>query len=92
MKATRAVKLCERNFYWDDLYDLMWYRSADLLTHGLSVFVERPLIAGSMNAVSGAFGIGSRELSATQNGLVRSYVLALAGGLAILTVVFLVAR
>jgi NADH-quinone oxidoreductase subunit L len=92
MKAPRAVRLFERKFYWDELYDFLWYRSADLLTRALDVVVERPLIAGSMTAVTGAFGLGSRELSTAQNGLVRSYALALASGLAVLTVVFLAAR
>jgi hypothetical protein len=36
--------------------------------------------------------LGSRELGRAQNGLVRSYALALAGGLAVLAVVFLAAR
>jgi NADH-quinone oxidoreductase subunit L len=92
VKAPTAVKLFEKKFYWDELYDLVWYRSADLLTRGLSAFVERPLIAGSLSAVTGAFGLGSRELSIAQNGLVRTYALALASGLAVLTVVFLAAR
>jgi NADH:ubiquinone oxidoreductase subunit 5 (subunit L)/multisubunit Na+/H+ antiporter MnhA subunit len=86
------VKLFEKKFYWDELYDLLWYRSSDLLTRGLYALVERPLIAGSITAVTGAVGVGSRELSVAQNGLVRTYALALASGLAILTVVFLAAR
>jgi NADH-quinone oxidoreductase subunit L len=92
LAAPRPVKLFEQKFYWDELYDLVWYRSAELLTRALYAFVERPLIAGSMSAVTGAFGLGSRELSIAQNGLVRTYALALASGLAILTVVFLAAR
>jgi NADH-quinone oxidoreductase subunit L len=92
IKAPTPVKLFERKFYWDELYDLVWYRGAELLTRGLYAFVERPLIAGSMSAVTGAFGLGSRELSIAQNGLVRTYALALASGLAILAVVFLAAR
>jgi NADH:ubiquinone oxidoreductase subunit 5 (subunit L)/multisubunit Na+/H+ antiporter MnhA subunit len=92
VKAPRAVKLFEKKFYWDELYDVVWYRSADLLTRGLYAFVERPLIAGSISAVTGAVGLGSRELSVAQNGLVRTYALALASGLAVLTVVFLAAR
>jgi len=91
-KAPRAVTLFERKFYWDELYDFLWYRGADLFTRGLAAVVERPLIAGSLTAVTGVVGIGSRELSTAQNGLVRSYALALAGGLAVLTVVFLAAR
>jgi NADH-quinone oxidoreductase subunit L len=92
IKAPAPVKLLEKKFYWDELYDLVWYRSAEVLTRGLYAFVERPLIAGSMSAVTAAFGLGSRELSIAQNGLVRTYALALASGLAILTVVFLAAR
>jgi NADH-quinone oxidoreductase subunit L len=91
-KAPKPVTLFERKFYWDELYDLVWYRSADAFTRALYAFVERPLIAGSMTAVSGAFGLGSRELSTAQTGLVRSYALALASGIAVLTVVFVAAR
>jgi NADH-quinone oxidoreductase subunit L len=90
--APKPVTLFEKKFYWDELYDLVWYRSTDALTRGLYAFVERPLIAGSLTAVTSAFGLGSRELSTAQNGLVRSYALAVAGGIAVLAVVFLAAR
>ena len=83
------MPLLEKKFYWDELYDLVCYRPADLLARGLYAFVERPLIAGSLAAVTGGVGLGSRELGRAQNGLVRSYALALAGGLAVLAVVFL---
>ena len=92
VKAPSAVKLFEKKFYWDELYDVLWYRSSDLLARGFNAVVERPLIAGSMSAVTGALGLGSRELSLAQTGLVRTYALALAGGLAILAVVFLAVR
>jgi NADH-quinone oxidoreductase subunit L len=92
VKAPSAVKLFEQKFYWDELYDVLWYRSSDLLARGFNAVVERPLIAGSMSAVTGALGLGSRELSLAQTGLVRTYALALAGGLAILAVVFLAVR
>jgi NADH-quinone oxidoreductase subunit L len=91
-KAPRAVRLFEKKFYWDELYDIVWYRGGDLLARGLNTVVERPLIAGSLTALTGGAGLGSRELGRAQNGLVRSYALALAGGLAILAVVFLSAR
>ena len=88
----KTVRLFEKKFYWDELYDLIWYRVGDGIARGLYAFVERPLIAGSLAAVTGGAGLGSRELGRAQNGLVRSYALALAGGLAILAVVFLAAR
>ncbi len=88
----RSVTLFEKKFYWDELYDLIWYRTGDLVARGFYALVEAPLIGGSIAAVTGIAGLGSRELSIAQNGLVRSYALALAGGLAVLTVVFLAVR
>ena len=43
-----------KKFYVDELYDLIWYRPVDLIARGLYAFVERPLIAGSISAVTGA--------------------------------------
>jgi len=91
-RAPRSLSLLERKFYWDELYDLLWYRTGDYVARGFYALVERPLIGGSLTAVTATFGLGSRELSSAQNGLVRTYALALAGGPAVLAVVFLVAR
>jgi NADH-quinone oxidoreductase subunit L len=88
----RPVRLFEKKFYWDELYDYLWYYPADLIARGLYAFVEKPLIAGTIDAVSDGFGLGGRELARAQTGLVRTYALALAGGLAVLAVVFLAAR
>jgi NADH-quinone oxidoreductase subunit L len=92
LKAPAPVTLFLKKFYWDEAYDLLWYRPADLVSRGLYAIVEQPLIGGSLSALAGGFGLGSRELGRAQNGLVRTYALALAGGLAVLAVVFLAAR
>ncbi len=92
VRVPRSLTLFEKKFYWDELYDLLWYRTSDLVARGLYALVEAPLIGGSITAVTGVVGLGSRELSVAQNGLVRSYALALAGGLAVLAVVFLAVR
>jgi NADH-quinone oxidoreductase subunit L len=92
IQVPRSLPLFEQKFYWDELYDLIWYRTGDLVARGFFALVEAPLIGGSIAAVTGVVGLGSRELSIAQNGLVRSYALALAGGLAVLTVVFLAVR
>jgi NADH-quinone oxidoreductase subunit L len=86
------VGVFAKKFYWDDLYDWLWYRPGDAIARALTWGVERPLIGGSLDVVTRGFGLGSRELSLTQSGLVRSYALALAGGLAVLAVVFLSVR
>jgi NADH-quinone oxidoreductase subunit L len=88
----KALPILEKKFYWDELYDLVWYRSSDLIARGLYTAVELPLIGGSISAVTGVVGQGSKDLSVAQNGLVRTYALALTGGLAILAVVFVAAR
>jgi NADH-quinone oxidoreductase subunit L len=91
-KAPRALPVLEKKFYWDEIYDAVWYRTADLFTRGLSAVVERPIIGGSITGVTEGFELGARDLSRAQTGLVRSYALALAGGLAVLAVVFLSVR
>jgi len=88
----KPVRLFQKKFYWDEIYDFLFYYPSDLLARGLYAFVEKPLIGGSIAALTGTADLGARELARTQTGLVRSYALALAGGLAILAVVFLAAR
>jgi len=88
----KALPLLEHKFYWDELYDLIWYRTADLVARGLDAVVERPLIAGSLDELVTVFGRKSATLGRAQNGLVRSYVLALATGVVVLAFVFMVAR
>jgi NADH-quinone oxidoreductase subunit L len=92
VEAPAPVRALEKKFYWDELYNWLWYYPSDLIARGLAAFVERPLIAGSLAFVGEGFGLGSRELGRAQNGLVRTYALALAGSVAILVVVFLSVR
>jgi NADH-quinone oxidoreductase subunit L len=84
--------ILEHKFYWDELYDAVFYRPSAWLARVLGDVIERPLIGGSISAVGETFGFSSRELSLAQTGLVRTYALALAGGIAILAVVFLSVR
>ena len=92
MRVPRSLPVLEHKFYWDELYNWIWYRPADAVARALGRGFERPVITGSIDAVTRGFGLGSRELGLAQNGLVRSYALALAGGLAVLAVVFLSVR
>jgi NADH-quinone oxidoreductase subunit L len=84
--------LLERKFYFDELYDLLFYRPAVLLARGLFGLVERPLVLGSVNELVRAvreLGLGTGRL---QTGLVRTYALSIAASVAVVTVVFLAVR
>ena len=52
MPAPRAPAILERKFYWDELYDVLFYRPTVGLARALDALVERPLIAGSITAVA----------------------------------------
>ena len=82
----------ERKLWFDELYDAVFYRPSVAVARALDAAVERPVIAGSLAAL----GFGAHEAwagtSRAQTGLVRSYVLALAGALAIMVAVFVSVR
>jgi NADH-quinone oxidoreductase subunit L len=87
-----AMAVLEHKFYFDELYDLVFYRPAVLLVRGLYALVERPLIAGSVREIGAATrGLGALTRS-LQTGFVRNYALAFAASVAVLTVVFVAAR
>jgi NADH-quinone oxidoreductase subunit L len=83
-----AQETLEHKFWFDELYDLIFYRPAVLLTRAFRRGVEEPLITGSITGV----GVGAREAGGAvgdaQTGYLRSYALAIAVGVAILVVVF----
>jgi NADH-quinone oxidoreductase subunit L len=84
--------LLEHKFYFDEAYDLVFYRPAVALAHGFAWFVEAPLVLGSVGEIAAFFrGLGS-ETSRVQTGFVRLYALAIAGGVAVLTIVFVAVR
>jgi NADH-quinone oxidoreductase subunit L len=90
--APRSWRVLERKFWFDELYDAVFYRPAVLLARGLLDGVERPLVFGSVGELAASvrdLGLGARRL---QTGLVRTYALAIAASLAVLTVVFVVVR
>ncbi|MEX0817318.1 MAG: NADH-quinone oxidoreductase subunit L [Gaiellales bacterium] len=85
-----AARTLERKFYFDEAYDLAFYEPSDRSASLAARYVEEPVFLRSL----GDLGRGVREVSArvaaAQTGLVRSYALALATGLAVLAIVFLV--
>jgi NADH-quinone oxidoreductase subunit L len=91
-EAPASSPVLEHKFYFDELYDLLFYRPSVLIARGLLALVERPLVFGSVRGISGAIrGLGT-ETRSLQTGLVRTYALAIAASLAVVTVVFVVVR
>ncbi len=80
----------ERKFWWDEAYDAAFYAPASATANGLLRFVERPFFLGSLRGLGIGVGDLAKRVADVQSGLVRSYALALAGGLAVMTIVFIV--
>ena len=85
-----AARTLEHKLYFDEAYDLVFYRPASTFANWLLGRVEGPVVLRSL----GGIGTGVRDVSdrvaAAQTGRVRAYALAIAVGLAVLAVVFLV--
>ena len=85
-------ELLERKFWFDEAYDAVFYRPAAAISRAWTRWVEEPVVGGSIDGLA----TGTRELgrgvSATQTGYLRTYVLALAVGAALLFLVYMAAR
>jgi NADH-quinone oxidoreductase subunit L len=82
----------ERKFYFDELYDALFYRPSAWTARAFGRLVEQPLIAGSGREL----GEDTRDLGGIlarlQTGLLRTYALAIAASLAVLAVVFVAVK
>ena len=87
-----AQTLFEHKFYFDEAYDFAFYRPAVFLANGLARWVERPLVFGSVRELVRGVGLAGRDTGRLQTGLVRTYVLAIAASVAVLTIVFVAVR
>jgi NADH-quinone oxidoreductase subunit L len=87
----RAAGTLEHKFYFDEAYQAAFYEPSDRVAVAATRFVEEPIFLRSLRGLGdGVRTVGSRVAQA-QTGLVRSYALAVAGGLAVMAVVFLIA-
>jgi NADH-quinone oxidoreductase subunit L len=87
-----AQDALERKFYFDELYDLAFYRPAVWIARGLLRGVEQPLVGGSIAGTTAVAREAGREVSLAQTGYLRSYALAIMTGLAVLAVLFVAFR
>ena len=82
----------EHKFYFDELYDTLFYVPSSFVARALGFVVERPLILGG----STELGTETREVGGLfarlQTGLLRTYALAIASSLAVLAIVFVAVK
>jgi NADH-quinone oxidoreductase subunit L len=90
--APKPSRVLEHKFYFDELYNVLFYWPAVGLAHALYAVVEGPLVGGSIAAVSGLARWGGSRARDLQTGLVRTYAFALAAGVAVLVLVFVVVK
>jgi NADH-quinone oxidoreductase subunit L len=87
-----AQRVLEHKFYFDELYDAVFYRPTVAFTKALYRWIEDPLIAGSTKEL----GDETRDLGGVvarlQTGLLRTYALAIASSVAILAIVFVAVK
>jgi NADH-quinone oxidoreductase subunit L len=82
----------EHKLYFDEAYDLAFYKPAVALATGLRRGFEEPVVlAAGTDLGETAFDAG-RLVRRLQTGLLRTYVLFLGTGMAVVAIVFLVVR
>ncbi len=85
-------RVLEHKFYFDELYDALFYRPAAALSVALRRNVEEPVVERSLDEIgSGTLQVGG-EVGRVQSGLLRAYAVAVAFAVCALVVVFVAVR
>jgi NADH-quinone oxidoreductase subunit L len=91
-KAPRPWAILEHKFYFDELYNSLFYWPAVALARGLDWTVEGPIVNGSIVGIAELTRRTGDWFRDLQTGLVRVYAFAVAAGLAVLVLVFIAVR
>jgi NADH-quinone oxidoreductase subunit L len=84
--------LLEHKFYFDELYDYAFFRPAVGTARFLRRAIEEPLVLGSIGGIAETFRDLGGWTRRAQTGLVRTYALAIAASVAVMTIVFVAVR
>jgi len=84
--------LFSEKFYFDELYDVLFSRPAQLVAAQLRERVEEPVVQGSLGEIGTGVEEVAGETARLQTGLLRSYALVLVASVAVLVVVFVAVR
>jgi NADH-quinone oxidoreductase subunit L len=90
--APKPSRILEHKFYFDELYNALFYWPAVGLSRALYWTVEGPLVNGSITGIAELARWSGTRVRELQTGLVRMYAFALAAGLAVLVLVFVAVK
>jgi NADH-quinone oxidoreductase subunit L len=82
----------EHKFWFDELYDALFYRPAVSIANWLRRDVEEPYVEGSLVEIGRAGEQAGAGVARVQSGLVRTYALAITVTVVVLAVVFVSVR
>jgi NADH-quinone oxidoreductase subunit L len=85
-------RVLEHKFYFDELYDALFYRPTVWVAKGLYRWIENPLVDESSNSLGQDTRDLGRLVARAQTGLLRTYALAIASSVAVLAIVFVAVR
>ena len=84
-------RLLERKYYFDELYDAVFVHPMDALARVGFGYVEQPVIDGAVVGTGRLAEAGAGNLSLTQSGYFRNYLLVFVGG-ALVAAILILAR
>jgi NADH-quinone oxidoreductase subunit L len=90
--APSLQRLLEHKFYFDELYDALFYKPGVAIANGLRREIEEPVILQTGPDLGEATMETGGVVRRIQTGLLRTYVLFLAGGAAAVVLAFLIAK
>jgi NADH-quinone oxidoreductase subunit L len=92
VREPRLRAVLEHKFYFDELYDALFYRPAAAVAARIRTDVESPLVEGSLNDIGEGAGEAASAVARAQTGYLRAYALVIAVSVVALGIVFLAVR
>jgi NADH-quinone oxidoreductase subunit L len=87
-----AQRTLEHKFYFDELYDAVFYKPSVWVAHAFRRWVEGPVIAETGRDLGDETRYFGGLVARLQTGLLRTYALAIASSVAVLLIVFVAVR
>jgi NADH-quinone oxidoreductase subunit L len=82
----------EHKFFFDELYDMLFYRPAAVIAARLRTGIETPVVEGSLVEIGRVGSEAGAGVARAQSGLLRTYALAITVTVVVLAIVFVSVR